>query len=37
MDLENELLIIKTSLEIAYLKIELFAIELQMFILNKLA
>jgi hypothetical protein len=37
MDLEIELLRIKTSVEIALLKIELFVIELQIFILNKTA
>lgn len=35
MDPEIELLRIKTSLEMALLKIELFVIELQIFILNK--
>jgi hypothetical protein len=37
MDLEIELLRIKTSMEIAFLKIELFVIELQIFLLNKAA
>lgn len=35
MDLEIELLRIKTSMEIALLKIELFVIELQIYFLNK--
>jgi hypothetical protein len=35
MDLEIELLRIKTSMEIAFLKIELFVIELQIYFLNK--
>ncbi len=37
MNLEIELLKIKTSLEIALLKIELYVIELQIFIHNKTA
>jgi hypothetical protein len=35
MDLEIELLRIKTSMEIAMLKIELFVIELKIYFLNK--
>jgi hypothetical protein len=35
MDLEIELLRIKTSMEIAMLKIELFVVELKIYFLNK--
>lgn len=37
MDIELELLKIKTSIEIALLKAELFVVELQLFIHEKLA
>jgi len=35
MNLDNELLIIKTSMEIAFLKLKLFVVELQLYLFNK--
>ena len=35
MNLDFELLIIKTSMEIAYLKLKLFVVELQLYLYNK--